>query len=81
MTVAQQLMSFPMRSSNCLCQHLKKNKFRYGVKDEPNTEGGEYGYDGADIKREEQHGNEGGGGDYDEYERKPFNSNNGDGGS
>ena len=53
---------------------------RYGVKDEPNPEGGEYGYDGIDIKREQQHGNEGGSGDYDEYERKPFNSNNGDGG-
>jgi len=52
-----------------------------GVKDEPNTEGGEYGYDGMDIKREEQQGSEGGGGDYDEYERKPLNSNNGDGGS
>ena len=58
----------------------KTFKSRYGVKDEPNPEGGEYGYDGIDIKREQQHGNEGGSGDYDEYERKPFNSNNGDGG-
>ena len=64
-----------------MASEIKILKFRYGVKDEPNTEGGEYGYDGMDIKREDQHGNEGGIGDYDDYERKPLNSNNGDDGS
>ena len=64
-----------------MASEIKILKFRYGVKDEPNTEGGEFGYDGMDIKREDQHGNEGGIGDYDDYERKPLNSNNGDDGS
>ena len=70
-----------MSTHSSLASEIKILKFRYGVKDEPNTEGGEFGYDGMDIKREDQHGNEGGIGDYDDYERKPLNSNNGDDGS
>jgi len=48
----------------------------YDVKEEPNADGGEQGYDGVNIKREERHSHEGGNGDYDEYERKPLDSYN-----